>query len=230
MKYIAFILCLIIPVIAANARAIREEANLAEEKSRTSYAFGMMVGSDLKQTGLEMDLDSFFEGLRASMEHGETRLNMDEALEIVQNAFEIAMMRQAVELQNKEMEFLQFNAGRPDIIVTESGLQYLILDEGDGPKPSPGDIVRVHYEGALTDGTIFDSSYHQAFPEEILLDMVIPGWAEGILLMNVGSRFRIYIPSFMAYGERGAGQIIPPFSTLVFTIELLGIVNTEEDY
>ena len=105
----------------------------------------------------------------------------------------------------------------------------MVLAEGDGPKPSPDDTVRVHYEGALTDGTVFDSSYNLERGEEIPLDMVIPGWAEGIQLMNVGSKYKIYIPSNLAYGERGAGQIIPPYSTLVFTIELLEILQEQDD-
>ena len=228
MRHIAFFLCLMIPVVAISARAIQEEADLVEEKAKTSYAFGMTVGLDLKQSGLELDFAAFSDGLKAAMEHGETRLEKEEALEIVQNAFEAALQKQASEMQAREAAFLEFNAGRPGVESTESGLQYIVMNEGKGPKPSADDTVKVHYEGALTDGTVFDSSYLQDQPDEIPLDMVIPGWAEGIQLMNVGSKYRIFIPSWMAYGERGAGQIIPPYSTLVFTIELIGIVDTEE--
>ena len=227
MKNIALTLCLLCLTMTVHARAIQEETNLAGEKARTSYAFGMTVGIDLKQAGLELDYAAFSEGLKAMMEHGETMLDQGEALEIVQNAFENAMNKQMTEMRFKEEEFLAYNASRPDIQITESGLQYMVIEEGTGPKPAAGDTVRVHYEGALADGTIFDSSYSQNEPEEIPLDMVIPGWAEGIQLMNTGGIYRIYIPSAMAYGEHGAGQIIPPYSTLVFTIELLGIVQNE---
>jgi len=218
-------LCLFLAALAVQANGIREDVDFTGEKARASYAFGMTVGGDLKQAGLEMDYTAFMEGLRSAMEQRQTVMDRDEALEIVQNAFESSMRKQSVELQAKEEAFLAENASQPGISVTGSGLQYLVLEEGNGPKPTMNNIVRVHYEGALTNGTVFDSSYERDEPEEIPLNMVIPGWAEGIMLMNVGSKYRIYIPSSMAYGERGAGQIIPPFSTLIFTVELLDITE-----
>jgi FKBP-type peptidyl-prolyl cis-trans isomerase len=221
----AVILLFLITVITANAKAIREDVNLADEKAKISYAFGMTVGSDLKQSGLEMDYSAFTEGLKNAMEQEPTLLDQDDALEIVQAAFENAMMKQAALLREKEEDFLSKNAQNEAVISNPSRLQYMVLVEGGGPKPSSDDIVRVHYEGALVDGTVFDSSYNTENGEEIPLDMVIPGWAEGIQLMNVGSKYRIYIPSHLAYGERGAGQIIPPYSTLIFTIELLEIIS-----
>ena len=227
MKHFAIIFCLFIPALALHARAIREEVELAEEKALTSYSFGMAVGADLKQAGLEMDYAAFTEGLKAVMEGGEPRIDQDEALEIVQNAFEAAMIRQTTELQVREAAFLAENGERPGIITTESGLQYEVFEEGSGPSPDLNDTVRVHYEGTLTNGTIFDSSHLLNVPEEIPLNVVIPGWAEGLQLMNVGSKYRIYIPSHLAYGERGAGQLIPPYSTLVFTIELIEIISPE---
>jgi len=227
----AAVLFLFLAVITVHAKAIQEDINLRDEKTRTSYAFGMTVGGDLKQAGLEMDYSAFTEGLKNAMEQGPTLLDQNEALEIVQTAFENAMMKQAAELRAKEETFLAENALNEAIITNPSGLQYMVLVQGDGPKPAPDDIVRVHYEGTLIDGTVFDSSYHSETGEEIPLNMVIPGWAEGLQLMNVGSKYRIYLPSNMAYGERGVGQIIPPYSTLIFTIELLEIVkkNDEEE-
>ena len=229
MKHFAFFLCLLIPAMTINAKAIQEEAGAAEEKAKISYAIGMTVGGQLRQAGLELDYGAFSEGLKAAMENGETLLEREEAFEIVQDAFENALAKQAAEARVKEEVFLEFNAARSDVQVTESGLQYTVLEEGEGPKPSANDTVIVHYEGALIDGTVFDSSYSQEQPEEIPLYMVIPGWTEGILLMNVGSKYRIFIPSHLAYGERGAGQIIPPYSTLIFTIDLLGIADTSEE-
>ena len=225
MKKYTVAVFLFLLAITVHAKGIRDDYNLTGEKTRTSYAFGMTVGSDLNQAGLELDYAAFTEGLRAAMEQDHTRLDQDEALEIVQNAFERAMGKQAAELQEKEMVFLAENASREDVQLTESGLQYIVLEQGSGPKPAAGDTVRVHYEGALIDGTIFDSSYQQDQPEEIPLDMVIPGWAEGIQLMNTGGKCILYIPSQLAYGERGAGYVIPPYSTLVFTIELLEIIS-----
>jgi FKBP-type peptidyl-prolyl cis-trans isomerase len=229
-KFIIIACGLFFLTLTVQANGIREDVDFTGEKARTSYAFGMTVGGDLEQTGLEIDYYAFTEGLRAAMEHRQTIMDRDEALEIVQDAFESAIRKQNAELMAKEYEFLEENAARPGIQTTESGLQYVILKEGSGPKPAENDIVRVHYEGALIDGTVFDSSYERDEPEEIPLDMVIPGWAEGIMLMNVGGKHRIYLPSDLAYGERGAGQVIPPYSTLVFTVELLDIVTDKEDF
>ena len=217
--------------VMVQANGIREDVNVTGEKARTSYAIGMAVGSDLEQYGLKIDYAAFTKGLRAMMENSQTILDIEEALDIVQNAIENALIKQAAELKEREDIFLAENAAQPGIHITESGLQYIILEEGSGPKPEKSDTVWVHYEGALIDGTVFDSSYERNEPEEIPLDMVIPGWAEGIMLMNVGSKHRLYLPSSLAYGERGAGQVIPPYSTLVFTVELLDItgeVNAED--
>jgi FKBP-type peptidyl-prolyl cis-trans isomerase len=229
MKHIIIAIFLLITAMTVHAKAIQEDINLENDKSRASYAFGMTVGNDLKQAGLEIDYTSFTEGLKAAMEGGQALLDQDEAMEIVQTAFDNAMMKQALELRLKEETFLSENSENDGVISLPSGLQYSVITEGDGPKPSSGDTVRVHYEGTLIDGTIFDSSYQIEGGEEIPLDMVIPGWAEGIQLMSVGSKYKIFIPSHLAYGERGAGQVIPPYSTLIFTIELLEIKAGEEE-
>jgi len=223
-----FVCSLFLAALTVQANGIYEDVNFTGEKARTSYAFGMAVGGDLADTGLEIDYAAFSAGLRAAMENGQTIMDRDEALEIVQDAFESAMRKQSAALREKEELFLAENATQPGIQTTESGLQYTILTEGSGPKPEAKDVVLVHYEGTLTDGTVFDSSYERDEPEEIPLDMVIPGWAEGIMLMNVGGKIRIYLPSELAYGERGAGQVIPPYSTLIFTVELIDVVDKEE--
>ena len=229
MKRWGIIFGLFFAAMTVQAGGIREDIEFTGEKTRVSYAFGMTVGGDLKQAGLEIDYPAFLEGLKAAMESGQTLMDRDDALEIVQNAFENAMSRQAEELRITEELFLAENAARADITVTESGLQYQVITAGKGPRPLASDTVLVHYEGALTNGTIFDSSYERGEPEEIPLEMVIPGWAEGLQLMNVGGKYRIYIPSSLAYAERGAGQIIPSYSTLVFTIDLLEIVADAKD-
>jgi len=228
MKKATIIVFLFIAAVTVYAKGIQEDVDLADEKARTSYAFGLTVGIDLQQAGLEMDYAAFTEGLKTAMEQKQAVMEQDEALEIVQAAFEKAVAKQAAELREKEENFLNQNALNKDVISNPSGLQYTVLVEGNGPKPAADDIVRVQYEGSLTDGTVFDSSYNSEDGEEIPLDMVIPGWAEGIQLMNVGGKYRIYIPSSLAYGERGAGQIIPPYSTLIFTIELLDIVSKDK--
>jgi len=232
MKHLAIVLCLFLAGLEAQARGIRDDIDMVGETARTSYAFGMTVGLDLRQAGLELDYAAFLEGLMAAMERdeGDLMLERDEALELVQVAFERAMERQGEELRLREELFLAANAAVPGMLQTESGLQYMVLEQGDGPRPSATDTVIVHYEGMLADGTVFDSSVLRGSPEIIPLEMVIPGWTEGIQLMNVGSRFRLYIPSRLAYGARGAGQVIPPFATLIFTIELLGIIDDADFY
>ncbi|MCL2194205.1 MAG: FKBP-type peptidyl-prolyl cis-trans isomerase [Treponema sp.] len=230
MKQFALILCLFLVGLEVQARGIRDDIDMVGEQAQTSYAFGMTVGLDLRQAGLELDFAAFLEGLMAAMERDENELMMDrqEALELVQIAFERALERQSEELRIQEELFLAANATVSGINQTESGLQYMVLERGDGPRPTATDTVVVHYEGMLTDGTVFDSSILRGSPEIIPLEMVIPGWTEGIQLMNVGSRYRLYIPSHLAYGARGAGQIIPPFATLVFTIELISILDDTE--
>ncbi|MBQ4018492.1 MAG: FKBP-type peptidyl-prolyl cis-trans isomerase, partial [Paludibacteraceae bacterium] len=120
-------------------------------------------------------------------------------------------------------KFLQENALREEVKVTDSGLQYEVLVQGKGPKPTAESTVKVHYEGTLIDGTVFDSSYQRGEPIEFPLSGVIKGWTEGLQLMPVGSKYKLYIPYELGYGERGAGQSIPPYSALIFTVELLEI-------
>lgn len=224
MKRLIIALCFILCGLTLYARAIKEERSLAEEKSKTSYALGMVFGLDVRQTGLELDYAAFAEGLQTVMEQGQTKLSREEAEEIVENALEAAMSKRIETFRLKEAEFLETNAMRVEVNMRPSGLQYEVIAEGGGEKPVSTDIVRVYYEGTLADGTLFDKT-GEGEPELIPLDKVIPGWAEGIQLMSVGSKYRFYIPSVLAYGEQGAGPVIPPYSTLVFMVELVEIVR-----
>ena len=228
MKKIIFALSFLLLVMNVHARGIQEEADLSEEKSKVSYSLGMVFGMEIGQIGLELDYKSFNEGFIDILEYDETRFSKEEANEIVQAAFEKAIEQKSRKLQLMEEEFLAINEARPDIKTTESGLQYMIIEEGSGPKPTIDDTIRVEYEGTLIDGTIFDSTNERQGPEDIPLNMVISGWAEGIMLMNAGSKYRLYIPSSLAYGEWGVGQIIPQYSTLIFTVDLLDIIAGEE--
>jgi len=225
MKKIIFALCFFLCALSVFSRGIREEANLLDENARVSYALGMMMGEDLSLSGFEIDYHAFIEGMRTMMEGLESRMDRGQAVEIVQSAFERILERQAVEARIREAEFLMENALRPGINVTESGLQFEVIEEGSGPRPLITDTVLVHYEATLTDGTLFDSSRLRGNPEEFPLAAVIPGFAEGLLLMNAGSIYRFFIPSNLAYGEHGAGNVIPPYATLIFTVELFGIIE-----
>ena len=130
---------------------------------------------------------------------------------------------QVAAVRPADMAFLKANKERKGVVTTESGLQYEVLTQGTGPKPARSDTVAVHYEGKLLDGTIFDSSYQRNQPAVFPLDQVIPGWTEGVQLMNTGSKYRFTIPPALAYGAKGAPGVIPPNSVLVFDVELLGI-------
>jgi FKBP-type peptidyl-prolyl cis-trans isomerase len=189
----------------------------------TSYAFGIVLGSDLKQFEIQFDYEAMIQGIREAVEGTESRLSVEEAIELVQTAYMATISRQAEESRKKNDQFLAENSKKDGVVITASGLQFEVVTQGQGKKPSATDVVTVHYEGTLIDGTVFDSSYTRGESAEFPLDQVIPGWSEGIQLMNVGSTYRLYIPSSLAYGEQGAGSMIPPNSTLIFQVELLSI-------
>ncbi|MDR3343224.1 MAG: FKBP-type peptidyl-prolyl cis-trans isomerase [Treponema sp.] len=207
------------------AQVAPEEAANISVGADISYAFGMVIGSDLQQTGLTFDYNAFTRGLRESIEGQGTQFTMDDALRMVQTAFRAAMEKRAEASKAREIQFLTENGKHPGVHTTASGLQYEVITEGTGQKPGAQDMVRVNYEGTLVDGTVFDSSYTRGEPIEFPLDAVIPGWTEGVQLMSEGSSYRLYVPSKLAYGEQGAGNVIPPYATLIFQVELLAIVG-----
>jgi FKBP-type peptidyl-prolyl cis-trans isomerase len=170
------------------------------------------------------NLEQFLSGMKDGITGADSRFSRDEAMEKIEAGFDTLMEKRNAPLKEKEIEFLAENAKKPGIIMTPSGLQYEILIESDGPRPSYDSMVQVHYEGRFTDGYLFDSSYEYGQPVEFPLNQVIPGWTEGLQLMTVGSKFKFYIPSEIGYGPDGIGPI-PPYSTLVFTVELLEILN-----
>ena len=229
MKKILCLCCLLLSVMALYAGAIREETRLADEKVRLSYALGLVMGDDFEPAVLlDMDYAAFAEGLKTAVEKGEARLSRDEAYELVQSALEKAVAKRNEETRIREDRFLSENGARPEVRTTASGLQYEVLAEGEGEKPLRSDTARVNYEGSLSDGTVFDSSLERGESEDLPLDMIISGLAEGLQLMSVGSRYRFYIPHRLAYRETGAGQIIPPYATVIFTVELLEIIKSAE--
>jgi len=236
MKKIFIFICLFLSVLALHAKAIQEDYRNAEEKARLSYAIGMIVASNfnLGTLGLEYDYNAFTEGLKVTIENGETQFSLQEAMEIVETAYYNAMEKAAEENRQREEEFLAANIQRPEVQVTSSGLQYEVLEEADGEKPASNSIVAVNYEGTFIDGTLFERSEDEGanIPLEMVIQ-VIPGWTEGLMLMSVGSKYRIYIPSSLAYGRNGVQSVIPPYSTLIFTVELLEIINldySEEEF
>jgi len=198
----------------------------------TSYAFGMLVASQMGFSGISFDYYAFMEGFRDFNEARETRLTQDAAMERIMAALtrmeeEGNEERMAAAQRNLEEgeAYMALNAQRPGVTTTASGLQYEVIVQGTGENPGPMDTVRVHYEGTLLDGTVFDSSFQRGTPIEFPLGAVIPGWVEGLQLMNVGSTFRLVIPSHLAYGPHGMGTTIPPNATLIFRVELIDIIR-----
>jgi FKBP-type peptidyl-prolyl cis-trans isomerase len=218
-------LCLVTLTASLHARGQIEDPAKALGTADTSYAFGLVLGRDLKQLGIEFDYIAFVEGFRAVIEGDEPRYGFDEALEKVRTAFTEAAIRQSEENREKEALFLKENGEREEVQTTASGLQYEVLKGGEGKKPGPQALVQVNYEGKLVNGTVFDSTWQRGEPASFPLDRVIPGWAEGIQLMSLGDVYVFYIPSQLAYGERGAGEMIPPNSPLIFRVELIEILE-----
>ncbi|GHT58983.1 peptidyl-prolyl cis-trans isomerase [Spirochaetia bacterium] len=187
----------------------------------TSYALGMQFGADVGSMGIKFDNISFIQGTKDALGGKKTKMTVEEAATKVQTAYTAFMDKQSEPLRQAEAEFLAENARKSGVQVTASGLQYEVISEGTGPKPQASDTVMVIYEGTFLSGEPFDGSGGE--PVGMSLDRVIPGWTEGIPLMSVGSNYRFYIPSNLGYGEQGYGQVIPPFSTLIFDVELIAI-------
>ncbi len=208
-------------------KSVKLESNI----DSVSYAIGILVGANNLQQlknapgGDELNKDIMAAAFTTASAEGETMMTEEDAQSVVQNFFQAQGKKEAQENLEKGNAFLEENAKRPGITTTESGLQYEVLTEGTGPKPTAEDRVRVHYHGTLIDGTVFDSSVERGEPAVFGVGQVIPGWTEALQLMPVGSKWKIYLPAGIAYGERGAGQDIGPNSALIFEVELLEIVK-----
>lgn len=190
---------------------------------KLSYALGLSMGQNFKGSGVDkLNADDFADALRAVYGEGTPAMTYDEAKQVVQEYF-TNLQAKAGEMNAKAgKEYLANNAKEEGVKVTESGLQYLVVKEGNGKKPGPNDVVTVHYTGRLIDGTVFDSSVERGEPATFAVGQVIPGWVEGLQLMSEGSAYRLFIPSELAYGEHGTGPILPN-STLIFDVQLLKV-------
>lgn len=189
-----------------------------------SYALGMTMAGNFLKSGLkDIDLEAFAEGMGVIFNKQEPRIAPDDARKIIDDYFNKKQDEMFESNKTEGAAYLAENKKREGVTTTESGLQYEILKQGTGKKPSATDTVVCHYEGKLLNGQIFDSSYQRNQPAEFPLNRVIPGWTEGLQLMPVGSKFRFHIPSELGYGAQQAGELITPNSTLVFDVELLEI-------
>jgi FKBP-type peptidyl-prolyl cis-trans isomerase len=199
-------------------------------EERASYALGVEIGNNVKQFGTSLDRDELVDGLLDALSERELRLSPQEVGELVREFVAKAQEKDArrnIEQAEANMqegeEFLAENKTKDGVVETASGLQYVVLTEGEGPSPVAADRVKVHYEGKLLDGKVFDSSYERGEPSEFVLSQVISGWTEGVQLMRVGGKYRFFVPSDLAYGGRGAGRDIGPNTTLIFEVELISI-------
>ena len=201
------------------------------EQQKISYALGMNIMGNLAELPIEIDVESVISAIKDVSAEKETALKveeyhkyMQEFQKKVQEAGQQAVAKAAENNKKAGAEFLAENAKKEGVKVTPSGLQYRVITEGSGAKPSASSKVKVHYTGKLTDGTVFDSSVQRGEPIDFALNQVIPGWTEGVQLMTPGSKYEFVIPSDLAYGDRGAGNAIPPGATLVFEVELLAVM------
>lgn len=207
--------------------------NNAPQFDRLSYALGLSMGNNFKSSGIEtINVQDFADGVAAVFYGAAPKLSYDEAKEEIRKFF-TALEEKQREAASKMAEvndaagkaFLAENGKRAEVKTTPSGLQYEVLTEGNGPRPEATDQVEVHYTGKLIDGTVFDSSVDRGVPATFGVTQVIPGWVEALQLMNAGSKWRLFIPSQLAYGPQGAGNVIGPNATLIFDVELLKVIG-----
>ena len=190
-----------------------------------SYGLGMGIGQNLQSMGIKnMSVEDFVKGLSDVLAGGKTEMTHAEAQKVVNEHFRAIAEEAYAQNKNAGEAFLAENAKKEGVNVLPSGLQYQVLTEGNGKKPSATDRVQCHYEGTLIDGTIFDSSIKRGEPAVFGVNQVIKGWVEALQLMQEGAKWRLYIPYDMAYGEHGAGEMIPPYSALIFDVELIKVL------
>jgi FKBP-type peptidyl-prolyl cis-trans isomerase FklB len=210
-----------------------------EYMQKVSYAIGMDVGGRLKQQEIDLDMDWFMKGMADMFQKKEPRLSESEYM-VTMKSFSMEMQDKMIKKmaertnlmkqnERKGKAFLEENKKKKGVQVLASGLQYKVIKEGTGPKPQPSDVVKVHYKGTLIDGKVFDSSYDRGEPAVFPVMGVIPGWSEALQLMKTGSIWELYIPPQLAYAEHGAGEDIPPQSTLIFKVELISIEGNEDE-
>lgn len=218
----------------AEEKAAKPEMKLDTAKNKISYTIGVNIGQDFKMQKMDIDPEILLEGLKDSMAGKELKMSEEEMVAEIQayqqemQAKMAAEMEQAATKNKEEGEaFLADNATKEGVVVTESGLQYKVVEAGEGDSPGPNDVATVHYRGTLIDGTQFDSSYDRGQPATFPVGGVIAGWTEALQLMKPGAKYQLFIPSELAYGPRGAGQDIGPNAVLKFDVELISVEKGE---
>jgi FKBP-type peptidyl-prolyl cis-trans isomerase FklB len=207
--------------------ALQPEVELSTDEQKVSYGFGLQFGDQLRRNDFDgLDLEAVIAGLRHWYEQQQSAApdaDLNPAFQRIQDR----QKARAAELASKRLalaeQFMKANAERDEVTVTDSGLQYEVLESGSGESPGPSSTVVTHYHGTFVDGTVFDSSVERGAPAEFGVNQVIPGWTEALQLMSVGDKWRIACPPRLAYGEQGAGDSIPPNTALVFEIHLIEV-------
>jgi len=194
--------------------------------NKISYALGLSIGNNFQSSGIEIsDYDDFLRGIKHVLNDEAPEIDYEEAKQIIDDYF-MELQGEKSDLNKKAgEEFLAINKEKAGIVALPSGMQYQVMRAGTGSKPKATDSVKCHYHGTLIDGTVFDSSYQRGEPAVFGVSQVISGWVEALQLMEVGAKWRLFIPSNLAYGEQGAGNLIEPNSTLIFDVELIDIVK-----
>lgn len=199
-------------------------SELSTQMDSLSYSLGVSVANNLKSSGFEtIESSAISAAFNDVFSENDVKISEEDANALIQDYFMELSQKKSQEATNKGQAFLDENAAKEGVVTTASGLQYQVLTEGQGAKPAASDEVTVHYHGTLIDGTVFDSSVDRGQPATFPVGGVIQGWVEALQLMNVGSKYKLFIPSNLAYGERGAGGSIGPNETLIFEVELLSI-------
>lgn len=229
---IRWVLAALVALCAPGLAAAQDDAagTSAPNEEAVSYILGFNLGNNLKSDPFEINVDRFIKGFRDALNGAEAEMTdeeMQETMMLFQQQM-LAQEKQRMEQASSEnaqegAAFLEENKQREGVTTTDSGLQYEVVEQGEGDKPSADDTVTVHYTGTLLDGTKFDSSRDRGQPATFPVNGVIPGWTEALQLMPVGSKWKLFIPSDLAYGPRGAGGVIGPNETLVFDVELMAI-------
>lgn len=192
---------------------------------KISYALGLSLGNNLLSSDISaLNVEKLSKGIQDVIEGNKPDMSNEEAQHVINEFFQNLQEKASEQTIAEGRAFLEANGKRPEVETTASGLQYEVLNEGNGSAPSASDQVKVHYHGTLIDGTVFDSSVRRGEPATFGVTQVISGWVEALQLMPVGSKWKLYIPSNLAYGANGAGQHIGPHTTLIFEVELLAIV------
>ena len=209
--------------VSVSAQQTQQNSPLKTDKDKVSYAIGMTFGSNLKKQGVDFDPNILLQGIKDATGGGKTLLTDAEVKEVL-TGYQKQLVSAKSDKNLKEGEaFLAANKKKEGVVTLPSGLQYKVLKAGTGPKPKATDTVVTNYRGTLVDGSEFDSSYSRNEPAEFPVNGVIPAWTEALQLMPVGSKWQLFVPAKLAYGERGAGGVIEPNSTLIFEVELLQI-------